>query len=74
MIDGPPLLAGTAGAAFAAFAVQVVLVMAAGQTSEEAIDASLRRRGERDKVCFVLNRGRSPTVARNGRFARTMAG
>jgi len=31
VIDGPPLLAGTAGAALAAFAVQVVLVVAAGE-------------------------------------------
>jgi hypothetical protein len=31
VIDGPPLLAGTAGGVFAAFAVQVVLVVAAGK-------------------------------------------
>jgi hypothetical protein len=70
VIDGPPRPAGTAGATFAAFAAQVVLVMAAGQTSEAAIDASLRRRGERDKVRFVPNRGRSPAVARTGRLTR----
>jgi protein-tyrosine kinase len=57
VIDGPPLLAGTAGAALALFAGQVVLVIAAGRTSEQAIDASLERLGEREKVRFVLNRG-----------------
>ena len=63
VIDGPPLLAGTAGAALAMFAGQVVLVVAAGQSSEPAIDASLKRLGEREKVCFVLNRRNAPNVA-----------
>jgi alkanesulfonate monooxygenase SsuD/methylene tetrahydromethanopterin reductase-like flavin-dependent oxidoreductase (luciferase family) len=74
VIDGPPVLAGTAGAALAAFAGQVVLVVAAGQTSQEAIDASLRRRASGRRSASCSNRGRSPTVARTGRFARTTAG
>jgi protein-tyrosine kinase len=69
VIDGPPLLAGTAGAALAMFAGQVVLVVAAGRSSEPAIDASLKRLGEREKVGFVLTRAGAPAVASNGRGA-----
>ena len=56
VIDGPPLLAGVAAAALAACAGQVVLMVAAGRTSQQAIDDSLRRLGERGNLYAVFAR------------------
>ncbi len=60
IVDGPPLLAGVVGPALAAHAGQVVLVIAAGRTSQRAIDASLARLGNRDHVACLLARPAEP--------------
>jgi protein-tyrosine kinase len=57
VIDGPSLLLATEAAALALFAGQVVLVVAAGQSSEQSIEDSLNRMGERGNLWFVLNHG-----------------
>ena len=65
VVDGPPLLSDTAGAALAMFAGQVVVVAAAGRTTEPALAASLERLGERRNIGFVLTRAGSPPADRN---------
>ena len=54
VIDGPPLLAGIAAPALAACAGQVVLMIAAGRTSQQAIDDSLKRLGARRHLYAVF--------------------
>ena len=56
VIDGPPLLSDLAAPALAACAGQVVLMVAAGRTSQQAIDDSLRRLGVRDNLFAVFAR------------------
>jgi protein-tyrosine kinase len=56
VIDGPPLLAGVAAAALAAYAEQVVLLIAAGRTSRRALDEGLRRLGDRDNLHCIFAR------------------
>ena len=56
VIDGPPLLAGVAAAALAAYAGQMVLLIAAGQTSRRALDEGLRRLGDRDNLYCLFAR------------------
>jgi len=71
VIDGPPLLAGVAAAALAACAGQVVLMVAAGCTSQQAIDDSWRLRGQRDHLNAVFAR---PEPAATGPDARPAGG
>ena len=56
VIDGPPLLSGVAAAALAACAGQVVLMVAAGRTSQQALDDSLQRLGQRGNLSAVFAR------------------
>ena len=66
VIDGPSLLFATEAAALALFAGQVVLVVAAGRSSEQSIEDSLSRLGERRNLWFVLNHGPLPSGLRDG--------
>jgi Mrp family chromosome partitioning ATPase len=60
IVDGPPLLTGLVGPALAAHAGQVVLVVAAGRTTQQAIDDSLTRLGERRNLHCLLARPAPP--------------
>jgi hypothetical protein len=66
VIDGPSLLVASEAAALALFAGQVVLVVAAGQSSEQSIEDSLSRLGERRNLWFVLNHGPLRSGLRGG--------
>ena len=67
VIDGPPLLSGVAAAALAAYAGQVVLLVAAGRTSEQAIAHSLKRLGERRHLYCLFARPGPPVDPTDGR-------
>ena len=69
VIDGPPLLSGVAAAALAACAGQVVLMVAAGRTSRQAIAESLTRLGERDHLYAVFARAHAATSRADGMHA-----
>ena len=56
VIDGPPLLTGVAAAALAGCAGQVILLVTAGRTSQQAIRGSLAWLGERDGVRCIFAR------------------
>jgi Mrp family chromosome partitioning ATPase len=56
VIDAPPLLSGIAAAALAAYAGQVLLLVRAGSTSQQALDESLRRLGERANLHCIFVR------------------
>jgi Mrp family chromosome partitioning ATPase len=57
LIDGPPLCRPEAQA-LALFAGQVVLVVAAGETTRGAVETALERLGARPNVSLLLNRAR----------------